>query len=385
MVGMATETLELMRRSTGYYITTWYDDQGQRHQKSFGKDARKARTRFSQFHAEWRRDPRLRSGELERPTVREVWERFEEWARDYYRSPEGEPTGESENLTLAVRELLSLYGDHPAEEMGPRDLIAVRDAMIAAGLCRNEVNKRARKVRQVFRWATTQELVPASVWHGMQAVQALQPGRSGARETAAVTGVADAWIEAVIVRLPPTLAAMVRLQSFTGMRPGEVCSLRPIDVDTSGKLWIYRPLHKTRHLGKLREVFIGPRGQDVLRPWLTADVEAFCFNPLVAQRERFATCKTHRHQDVIEPETDRRIRDRYEPATYARAIARACTAADVPHWSPNQLRHGVATRLRREFGLEVAQAVLGHASADTTELYAEIDRQRAIAAMEQVG
>ena len=35
----------------------------------------------------------------------------------------------------------------------------------------------------------------------------------------------------------------------------------------------------------------------------------------------------------------------------------------IPHWHPNQLRHNAATRLRREFGLDMARAVLGHSSA----------------------
>jgi integrase len=70
---------------------------------------------------------------------------------------------------------------------------------------------------------------------------------------------------------------------------------------------------------------------------------------------------------------------------YARAIIRACDEAGVPRWSPNQLRHNAATRLRKSFGLDVAQIVLGHATADVTQIYAELDMQRAIQVMESVG
>jgi hypothetical protein len=41
--------------------------------------------------------------------------------------------------------------------------------------------------------------------------------------------------------------------------------------------------------------------------------------------------------------------------------------------------------LRREFGLDVAQVVLGHASPDTTLIYAEADRRRAAEAMLRIG
>ncbi|NOS99474.1 MAG: site-specific integrase [Phycisphaerales bacterium] len=83
------------------------------------------------------------------------------------------------------------------------------------------------------------------------------------------------------------------------------------------------------------------------------------------------------------------------------AIARGCrNAFSVPHglttdnarrwksdhhWSPNRLRHNAATFLRKEFGIEVARVVLGHTSAGTTEIYAEIDQTKAAEVMAQVG
>jgi integrase len=59
--------------------------------------------------------------------------------------------------------------------------------------------------------------------------------------------------------------------------------------------------------------------------------------------------------------------------------------ANVPHWHPNQLRHNAATRLRKEFGLDVARVILGHSSPVVTEVYAEVDREKALAVMEKVG
>ncbi|MFO0802000.1 MAG: hypothetical protein U0791_02590 [Gemmataceae bacterium] len=43
----------------------------------------------------------------------------------------------------------------------------------------------------------------------------------------------------------------------------------------------------------------------------------------------------------------------------------------VPNWSPNQIRHAVATSVRRRFGIEAAGATLGHDQLSTTEIYAE--------------
>ena len=49
------------------------------------------------------------------------------------------------------------------------------------------------------------------------------------------------------------------------------------------------------------------------------------------------------------------------------------------------LRHSAATEIRARFGLEAAQAVLGHAKADVTQIYAERDLNRAVEVMREVG
>jgi site-specific recombinase XerD len=54
-------------------------------------------------------------------------------------------------------------------------------------------------------------------------------------------------------------------------------------------------------------------------------------------------------------------------------------------WSPNQLRHNAATRLRREHGIDMARIILGHSNLRTTEVYAEADRERAIGIMAKIG
>jgi integrase len=40
-------------------------------------------------------------------------------------------------------------------------------------------------------------------------------------------------------------------------------------------------------------------------------------------------------------------------------------------WHLHQLRHNAATRLRKDFGLEAAQVILGHRTLAVTEIYAE--------------
>lgn len=39
---------------------------------------------------------------------------------------------------------------------------------------------------------------------------------------------------------------MVQMQLLTAARPGEVCIMRPCDIDRSGRIWVYKPKdHKT--------------------------------------------------------------------------------------------------------------------------------------------
>jgi integrase len=63
------------------------------------------------------------------------------------------------------------------------------------------------------------------------------------------------------------------------------------------------------------------------------------------------------------------IADTREARDRRRAARAAWSVAHV--WHPHQLRHTAATRLRREFGLEAAQVILGHKTLKVTEIYAE--------------
>ena len=54
-------------------------------------------------------------------------------------------------------------------------------------------------------------------------------------------------------------------------------------IDRTGELWLYSPdRHKTDELGKVREIPLGPKAQEVLKPWLKADPAAPLFSPIEA-------------------------------------------------------------------------------------------------------
>jgi integrase len=75
----------------------------------------------------------------------------------------------------------------------------------------------------------------------------------------------------------------------------------------------------------------------------------------------------------------------FTTGTYARSIRSACLRAGVAPWAPNQLRHNAATTIRREFGLEAAQVILGHSELGVTQVYAERDSAKAIEIARRIG
>lgn len=356
-----------------------------------------SRAEYERVVAEWltrSRRPNPIPGLGPNLTVSEVMIAYWRHVQGYY-VKDGEPTSEVETIRYAIRPVRTLYGTTPAAEFGPTALKTVRQAMIDQGWCRGYVNKQVSRVRRMFAWAVENELVPGSVHQALSAVSGLAKNRSAAREKPPIGPVSDAHVEAVLLRVNPVVAAMIRVQRLTGMRPQEVVYLRPIDVDRSDPAcWVYRPeRHKGEHHGKDRVVFVGPRAQEVLRPWLDVEPEDYCFRPVDAVKARNVKCRAKRKPPLRNPKSTRKPKDlpqrvpgvRYTKDSYRVAIQRECRLAGVPPWSPNQLRHSQATDLRREFGIEAAQAVLGHSELGVTQVYAERDMARAREVMRLVG
>jgi integrase len=177
-----------------------------------------------------------------------------------------------------------------------------------------------------------------------------------------------ATVLSTVKHLAPTVRAMVLVQLYTGMRPGEVRILRPCDLDRSTCPWVYLPpKHKGQHLGRSRKVLIGPQARAILAP-------------ILARRDPgtwvFGTAGT---------KGGGKRTGYYRRDAYTRAVARACQRAGVEHWSPLQLRHTAATLFRSKDGLEASQVLLGHARADVTQIYAEPREELARQVIERLG
>lgn len=417
-----------------------------------------ARQEYERRITEWLANGRRLRSDNDGMPLTELIARYWRFAETYYRGRDGEPSKELSAIRCAMRPLKRLYGRTAASAFGPLALKTVRQTMIETPILpegeggsgdsderkrptRTQVNQQVGRIKRMFKWAASEELVPASVFHALQSVDGLRRGRSTARESEPVRPVPDEYVDAVLPHVSRQVRAMIEIQRLTGMRSGELVPMRACDIDMTGRLWIYRPeRHKTERFGFAREVCLGPRAQAIIRQFLTTDREAYLFRPADAERERDQERRRKRKTRVQPSQAKRKAKskpkraptDCYTSDTYRRAIERACDLADarardvappfrcgqcereyttfhylrrhaeqvhgialekpklegerqIPRWHPHQLRHNLATRLRREFGIEVARVMLGHASVGTTEIYAERDSKVAREVMGKIG
>ncbi len=355
-----------------------------------------SRSEYDRVLAEWIATGRPDAAEphVGDATVNELLAAYLRFAKGYF-TRDGKLTSEFACIRYAMKPLKELYGRTFVKDFGPLALKAVRQKMIDAGWVRTSVNHQVGRVRRIFKWGVENELVPSSVLHGLQAVAGLQYGRTEAKESEPVKPVPKAFVDAVLPHVARPVAAMIELQRLTGMRSGEAVVMRGCDIDATGSVWIYRPAtHKNRWRGHERCVYLGPQAQAIVKAFLKPSIEAFLFSPADAVAEMYAERNRQRTTPVgygNRPGTNRKAKpvrsagERYTPDTYRRAIERGCKTANVPTWFPHQLRHHHATVVRREFGIQCAQVMLGHKSIDVTELYAEVDREKGIEIAAKIG
>ncbi|QDV44385.1 site-specific tyrosine recombinase XerC [Stieleria neptunia] len=295
---------------------------------------------------------------------------------------------ELERFTNLCQLLEDEYGNEPAADFGPRKLSDVRELFVKSGNCRSYVNRQTRNVVAIFRHGVSRELIKPDQLVALQSLEPLRYGQTTAKESNPVTAVDIEAVRLTAQHLSPIIKAMVRIQAATGMRPSEVCKMRPCDIDQNGTEWIYRPSsHKTAHRGKTKGVPIVGDAKLALIPYMKREPEAFCFSPKEAVEWRNAQLRKNRKTKVQPSQVSRKKanpkklpRDRYDASSYRHAIQRAAKKAGTDHWYPYQLRHTAASVVREALGVEYAQALLGHSRPSMTEHYAKLSEAVAIEA-----
>jgi len=369
----------------------------------YGTD--ESREKYNRIKSEWlmnRRQPERKSRLSAKTTVADVCNAFLDHSESYY--------GKSEqtNFELACRPLSELYATLKADEFEVVAFRACREWWLKdPKRSRQYVNRQMKRLIHVFKWGAGEGMIPATIYQTLACVAPLKKGRTTAKDTEPIKPVSDSVVDATIKHLPAVVVAMVKFQRLTGARPGELCAITPSMIDRSNAVWeIVFAEHKTAHKGKSRTVYVGPQAQLILLPYLLRGADKSCFSPIEAEKQRKAIRTANRltpasygnrSKNVISP----KVGETYNNQSYRKAIRYACLKAfPVPKgstteaakkwnsahtWSPNQLRHSLATQVRKTDGLEAASILLGHSGLAITGCYAEQDREQAIAVVARIG
>lgn len=326
--------------------------------------SKEAAAAYRRFAVEWAAAGELRGGGATATHVCELVAAYLEHVARYY-VRDGKPTSEQHNQRSGLRVLLELYPDLPVAEFKPRHLKACQQAMVAKGWVRTTVNRHTWTITKCFSWGVAEELVAAEVADALAHVPNLQAGRTAAPDAPPVMSVPAERIAAALPHLDPdparraVLEALVRVHELTGCRPGELCAMTAGAIDTAGDVWCYRVTDKNTHRQAKRRprvVWIGPRAQALLKPFLDA--------PGPGGR---VWCLPARY-----PDGPRAKPVPISAGRYAEFVRVACGRAKVEPWTPHQLRHNRATEVQRLYESDgAAAAVIGDTPEVTRAVYAD--------------
>lgn len=295
----------------------------------------------------------------------------------------------------ACETMVSMFGALRASDFRARHMAMVREAMLAESakreqdrtgganarkLSRQTINSRFYKARTAFKVAASIGLIDEEVVMRLKVAEGVDRGDKRVRRTAPKARITRDQVDTTIARMPTVVADIVRLQLHTGARPTEVLSMRKVEIDRTGPVWVYSPKrHKSAHLEIDRHIFIGEEGQRILQPYLLLSMklaEPLFTQGLIADRSKqwYREQATTPRKHEVSAAGDPRIKYPERAWTvekYRAAVNRACARAGVERWNPHQLRHLRIDEWARTLGIDAARMMAGHTSNSMTEHYTD--------------
>lgn len=312
-----------------------------------------------------------------------------------------------ERHLLTFRPLLDGYSETPVDGFKPRDLVAIRDRILNENghqsaadpktgeriwipPARATVDARIAIIKRLFKWAAANALCSPETFAALTVIENLEPNATIAVEPREVKPATVDDLHRTITELDrsnPVVADMLRIQILTGMRSGELCSIRlsEIRTDFDDGVWEYyvrQENNKTKRYGKGRIVPIGPKAQAILCHYLNeSDADDYLFSPRKSvaiqkhlEKERNPNPVRGSHKKRNDP-PKRRPGAKYNKDSYRKAVQRAARRGGVTvDIFPHQFRHNAADEINKELGKEAARTVLGHSSTKTTDIYVDYNR-----------
>lgn len=285
---------------------------------------------------------------------------YQEFASNYYED-QGHQSHYNAMITVALK-LEHLYHNVTAADFGPKMLKEFRSTLVEDGNSRDYVNDQINRVRKIFKWAVSEELIPVETYQALATVSGLKRGQEGVKDTAKRQPAAWDDVEAIAKVLHEPVSTMVYFQWHTGQRSMAIVQAHAdqFKQDADG-MWIWEPRHKTEYLGKTVRIPLGPKAAKLVgarleeggllfptRLGTTYKTWTYRQAILRAQESLYeAQCKQHEKEPQKHPKPK------------------------LIRWTPHQIRHAKGHHIRSKYGVEAAQALLGHDSLQATEIYSE--------------
>lgn len=230
-----------------------------------------------------------------------------------------------------------------------------------AGKSRGTLKQYRHVILETLRYAEIRNMVNDGTYSAFQII----PLPRSARPLKQIAPTSQEELDRVREAVGQTVYDILRLEVLTGMRPNELLRLRPRDlVKMPSGVWqyvIYR--HKTSgRIGAPLIKYIGPKAQEILNRYIAPDKPD---GPLFFTR-------------LGKPHTVVTVAKRIY---YLRKTVPGFPAG----FHQYKCRHAAGTEARKRQGLEGAQAFLGHANRATSEIYAEVNQELAIALALEIG
>ena len=319
-----------------------------------------------------------------------------------------ESNKEHPDLAFIARAELFLkpYRDWPVKDFGPDELLNVQRVLLEHRYARGKKVKRYTRrgindvinwIRKIWKWGMGRSMVTAEQVQALEEVKPLRMGASDAPDNGKRKKVTEEEFNKVVSCLGSVVGDILRLVWHTGMRPNEVCSMRPYDIlRDDPDCWLYIPgrdsgpvgKHKTMRFERVRVVLLTRECQRILQLRIKDfSSKQHVFDPRESIREFLATKTEQRKTSLTcgnRPGTNKKEHpmitpgERYDHDTLRRACQRACKRAGIEPFTPYDLRRSMATRTRAVLDKEAAKVLLGHTETSTTDIYLLEEVQEAI-------
>lgn len=369
------------RNEGAYWIRVYLgrDANGKKlyHQETIRGSLRQAKARISEVKHKYN------TGKYIRPTPMTVAEYLDKWMKDWVatKRPKTQYT-----YNVAVDRLKKSLGDLQLQKLSPlhlqqfyREALESGRADGKGGLSPSTVNQCHRVIHRALEVAVQSGLVPRNV------ATATEPPK--ARKKAGTVWTKEELATFLQYMTTHRLYAMYALIAVTGLRRGEICGLRWVDIDLVNLTLEVKQTYVTLD-----------KGEFLMQPLPKTDESG---EPISLSPEMVAILKRHKTQQDAEKETCAECGIPYEDnglvfcqptgkplrpdQLSSRDFPRYCKNAGVPRIRFHDLRHTYATYfLFKTRDIEAARDRMRHKKTSTTldmysHLFKEVERASATA------